>query len=195
MGCAFMFIFSLVLIAVLIAADQIIKIIVDSTMEVGSIVEVIKFGDHKVFSLMHVRNSGAAWSIMEGKTWFLVGVPLIVCGLGIYYMYRQRDKSRFQLVSLSLLVAGGIGNLIDRVRLHEVIDYIKFEPLDFPVFNFADICVVVGALMFAVYIIFLDRPQKVVKAEKVTEITEKSDISDSEPESIETESNAEDSDE
>ena len=192
MGCAFMFIFSLVLIAVLIAADQIIKIIVDSTMELGSVVEVIKFGDHKIFSLMHVRNSGAAWSIMEGKTWFLVGVPLVVCGLGIYYMYRQRDKSRLQLVSLAMLVAGGLGNLIDRVRLHEVIDYIKFEPFDFPVFNFADICVVVGALMFAVYIIFLDKPQKAVKA---AETPENSDTNGDSDETAENDAESEDSDE
>ena len=187
-----MFIFSLVLIAVLIAADQIIKIIVDSTMELGSVVEVIKFGDNKIFSLMHVRNSGAAWSIMEGKTWFLVGVPLVVCGLGIYYMYRQRDKSRLQLVSLAMLVAGGLGNLIDRVRLHEVIDYIKFEPFDFPVFNFADICVVVGALMFAVYIIFLDKPQKAVKA---AETPENSDTNGDSDETAENDAESEDSDE
>ncbi|MBQ8119659.1 MAG: signal peptidase II [Ruminococcus sp.] len=161
-----MFVFSLVLIAVLIFADQLIKIIVDSCIDIGGVVEVIKFGNFKLFSLEHVRNSGAAWSIMQGKTWFLVGVPLIVCGFGVYYMYRQKDKSRFQLVSLAMLVAGGIGNLIDRVRLHEVIDYIKFEPVKFPVFNFADICVVVGALMFAVYIIFLDKPDKKSVAEE-----------------------------
>ncbi|MBP1538022.1 MAG: signal peptidase II [Ruminococcus sp.] len=160
-----MFVFSLVLIAVLIFADQLIKIIVNSCIDIGGVVEVIKFGDFKLFSLEHVRNSGAAWSIMQGKTWFLVGVPLIVCGLGVYYMYRQRDKSRLQLVSLAMLVAGGIGNLIDRVRLHEVIDYIKFEPVKFPVFNFADICVVVGALIFAIYIIFLDKPDKESKAD------------------------------
>ena len=174
-----MFVFSLVLIAVLIFADQLIKIIVNSCIDIGGVVEVIKFGDFKLFSLEHVRNSGAAWSIMQGKTWFLVGVPLIVCGLGVYYMYRQRDKSRLQLVSLAMLVAGGIGNLIDRVRLHEVIDYIKFEPVKFPVFNFADICVVVGALIFAIYIIFLDKPDKESKADKENTDVNSDDITES----------------
>ena len=164
-----MFVISLVLIAVLIAADQIIKIIVDSCLDIGSVVEVIKFGDFKLFSLNHVRNSGAAWSIMQGKTWFLVGVPLVVCAFGVYYMYRQRNNSKLQLVALAMLVSGGIGNLIDRVRLHEVIDYIKFEPINFPVFNFADICVVVGAIIFAIYLIFLDKPEKEDKTvEKAT---------------------------
>jgi len=174
-----MFVFSLVLIAVLILADQLIKIIVNSCIDIGGVVEVIKFGDFKLFSLEHVRNSGAAWSIMQGKTWFLVGVPLIVCGLGVYYMYRQRDKSRLQLVSLAMLVAGGIGNLIDRVRLHEVIDYIKFEPVKFPVFNFADICVVVGALIFAIYIIFLDKPDKESKADIEKNDVHSDDITES----------------
>lgn len=176
-----MFVFSLVLIAALIAADQIIKLIVDANLEIGRVIEVIKFGDFKLFSLSHVRNSGAAWSMMQGKTWFLVGVPLVICGLGIWYMYKRRDNSRFEMVSLSMLVAGGVGNLIDRVRLHEVIDYIKFEPFNFPVFNFADICVVAGALMFAVYIIFLDKSDK--KAAKSGKIT-----SDSEPATKEQES-------
>ena len=174
-----MFVFSLVLIAVLILADQLIKIIVNSCIDIGGVVEVIKFGDFKLFSLEHVRNSGAAWSIMQGKTWFLVGVPLIVCGLGVYYMYRQRDKSRLQLVSLAMLVAGGIGNLIDRIRLHEVIDYIKFEPVKFPVFNFADICVVVGALIFAIYIIFLDKPDKESKADIEKNDVHSDDITES----------------
>lgn len=174
-----MFVFSLVLIAVLIFADQLIKVIVNSCIDIGGVVEVIKFGDFKLFSLEHVRNSGAAWSIMQGKTWFLVGVPLIVCGFGVYYMYRQRDKSRLQLVSLAMLVAGGIGNLIDRVRLHEVIDYIKFEPVKFPVFNFADICVVVGALIFAVYIIFFDKPDKESKADIEKNDVHSDDITES----------------
>ena len=155
-----MFVISLVIIAVLIAIDQIIKVIVNAKLAVGDIVEVIKFGNTKIFSLSHVRNSGAAWSMMEGKTWFLIGVPVIVCALGIWYMYTQRKKSKLQMVSLAMLVAGGLGNLIDRIRLHEVIDYIRFEPIKFPVFNFADICVVVGAVIFAVYIIFLDKPSK-----------------------------------
>ena len=78
-----------------------------------------------------------------------------------------------------MLVAGGIGNLIDRVRLHEVIDYIKFEPVKFPVFNFADICVVVGALIFAIYIIFLDKPDKESKADIEKNDVHSDDITES----------------
>ncbi len=179
-----MFAISLVVIAGLILIDQIIKIIVNASLSIGEVIEVIKFGDTKIFSLDHVRNSGAAWSMMQGKTWFLVGVPLVVCALGVYYMYRQRNNSKLQLVSLAMLVAGGIGNLIDRIRIHEVIDYIKFEPVNFPVFNFADICVVVGAVLFAVYIIFLDKTDKKPKTE--TKSDENVKLSQNSTESAET---------
>ena len=64
------------------------------------------------------------------------------------------------IISLSVLISGGIGNLIDRIRFHEVIDYIKFEPIDFPIFNFADICVVVGGVLFCIYFIIIDEINK-----------------------------------
>ena len=99
---------------------------------------------------------------MEGKTWFLILLPVVVCGVGIWYMYRIRKGSRLELFSIALMIAGGIGNLIDRIRLGEVVDYIKFEPIDFPIFNFADICVVIGAVLFCICAIFLssDRSKK-----------------------------------
>ena len=55
-----------------------------------------------------------------------------------------------------MILAGGIGNLIDRIRLKEVVDYIKFEPIDFPVFNFADICIVIGGILFVICFCFLE---------------------------------------
>lgn len=162
-----MFVFSLALIIVLIAADQIIKILVNGGIDLGQVIEVIKFGDTKIFSLTHIRNAGAAWSIMEGKTWFLVSLPIVVCAAGLFYMYKIRKGSKLELVSLAMIIAGGIGNLIDRIRLHEVIDYIKFEPINFPIFNFADICVVVGAVLFCASIIFSDmKKDKETKSNK-----------------------------
>ena len=164
-----MFVISLVLIVLLTAADQIIKVIVDSKITLGNVIEVLKFGDLKVFSLTHIRNTGAAWSIMSGKTWFLIALPVLVCIAAIIYMYKIRKGSKLELVSLSMLVAGGIGNLIDRIRLHEVIDYIKFEPVNFPIFNFADICVVIGAILFCLSIVFSDMKTKKNTKEKTSE--------------------------
>jgi len=66
-----------------------------------------------------------------------------------------------------MIISGGVGNLIDRVRMHEVIDYIKFEPINFPIFNFADICIVIGAILFCLSIIISD--VKKSKADKAGE--------------------------
>lgn len=148
-----MFIVSLVIIAVSVIIDQVIKLAVNSKIDPSQIVEVIKIGGTKIFSLTHVRNPGAAWSIMSGKTWFLVVFPILVCAAALIYIYKNRKGSRAELIGLSLIVGGGVGNLIDRVRLKEVIDYIMFEPVDFPIFNFADICVTIGTAVFAIAIV------------------------------------------
>lgn len=127
-----MFVISLVIMAVLVAADQLIKLAVTNNLPLnGQPVEVIKFGSFKVFSLTHIRNSGAAWSMMSGKTWFLIGLPVVVLIVAVIYMYKIRKGSKLELVSLAMVLAGGIGNLIDRIRVKEVVDYIKFEPINF----------------------------------------------------------------
>lgn len=155
-----MFIFSLILIIILTAADQLIKLAVVKNISLYEVHEIIKIGSHKIFSLTHVKNNGAAWSIMAGKSWFLIGIPIIIILIGLVYLYKKRHDSKFLIISLSVLISGGIGNLIDRIRFHEVIDYIKFEPIDFPIFNFADICVVVGGVLFCIYFIIIDEINK-----------------------------------
>ena len=159
-----MFVVSLIIAAVSVIADQLIKYIVDNSIELGDSIDFIPH----VMSLTHIRNQGAAWSIMSGKTWFLVLMPIIVIAAALVFMYRNRSGSRFMLISLALILGGGIGNLIDRIRLHEVIDYLKCELFNFPIFNFADICVVVGAAMFCIYMIFLDDKYKKAHVEQVT---------------------------
>ena len=151
-----MFALSLMLAVLLVAIDQFLKAAVNYKIELGEIIEVIKFGSVKIFSLTHIRNSGAAWSMMAGKTWFLVSLPIIVCIAGVWYMYKIRKGSKLEIVSVGMVIAGGVGNLIDRVRMKEVIDYIRFEPIDFPIFNFADICIVIGAIMFCLSIAVSD---------------------------------------
>lgn len=159
-----MFVISLVIMAVLVAADQLIKLAVTNNLPLnGQPVEVIKFGSFKVFSLTHIRNSGAAWSMMSGKTWFLIGLPVVVLIAAIVYMYKIRKGSKLELVSLAMVLAGGIGNLIDRIRVKEVVDYIKFEPINFPIFNFADICIVIGGILFVICFCFLEEKKKPIR--------------------------------
>ena len=149
-----MFVISLVIMAVLVAADQLIKLAVTNNLPLnGQPVEVIKFGSFKVFSLTHIRNTGAAWSMMSGKTWFLIGLPVVVLIVAVIYMYKIRKGSKLELVSLAMVLAGGIGNLIDRVIRGEVVDFIDVRIINFAVFNVADICAVLGALGLLLFVV------------------------------------------
>ena len=97
---------------------------------------------------------------MSGKTWFLIGLPVVVLIVAVIYMYKIRKGSKLELVSLAMVLAGGIGNLIDRIRVKEVVDYIKFEPINF---NFADICIVIGGILFVICFCFLDEKKKLIR--------------------------------
>lgn len=159
---------TLAIAAILIALDQITKLLIVNNFDIGEIKEIITIGSQKFFSITHVRNSGAAWSIMEGKTIVLIIFPIVVVGIILIMLFKGKIKGKLECLSYSLIIAGGIGNLIDRIRLNEVIDFIKWEVFNFPVFNVADICIVIGAIMACVcYIFFSEDNKKVaVTAEK-----------------------------
>ena len=161
-----MFIISMIIIAVLAAADQIIKLAVVDNVALGEVINIIRFGDTKIFSLTHITNTGAAWSMMEGKTWFLIGLPIVVCIAALIYMYKIRKNSKLEMVSLALIIAGGIGNLIDRIRLHEVVDYIQCDFINFPIFNLADICVVIGGILFFIAFFLEEKKSSEIKKNK-----------------------------
>lgn len=154
-------IISLVVALVLVGADQLIKYLIVQNYEVctGYIKSYYTFsiGDFDVFSLTHIRNSGAGWSILEGKTVFLIAFTSLIMLVILFYMIIQRKTmNKFEMLSLALILAGGVGNLIDRARMiidpefTGVIDYIKLDFINFPIFNFADICVVVGGISLIV---------------------------------------------
>lgn len=146
---------SFILMTVLVAIDQVLKYIVVENLDIGEIISLINIGGRRVLELTHIRNSGAAWSIMQGKTWFLIGLPIVVLVVGIVFMVvKRKTLTKLEMIMISMIVAGGIGNLIDRIRFKEVVDFISFKLIDFPVFNFADICVVLGELLLIVYVFF-----------------------------------------
>lgn len=165
-----MFIVSIIVILALTGIDQLIKYFVVQNIAFGEIIKVIKFGTHDIFSLTHITNDGAACSMMAGKTWFLIGLPFVVIAAVLVYMFFKRKDSKLQMLSLTLIVAGGLGNLIDRIRLKKVVDYIRFEPIEFPIFNFADICVVIGAIIFCVYFLIIEEIQNKKKKQAVSEV-------------------------
>ncbi len=172
-----MFIISLFLICLLIAVDQITKLLVVKHIDLGEVINIIKIGQTKIFSLTHVRNKGAAWSSFSTKTTVLTIVTfLLIIGLLLLLYVNPvqkkiigRNINAFETVSFSLIVAGGIGNIIDRIRLKEVVDFICADFIDFPIFNFADVCVVVGCIIFIIDIIFADiKENKQKKSQNIT---------------------------
>ncbi|MCD7727909.1 MAG: signal peptidase II [Ruminococcus sp.] len=151
-----MVVLSALLLVVLVAIDQITKALVNTYLNIGETGYTFSIGNFDAFSITHGRNSGAAWSILEGKTYFLIAVALAAIIIAFYFIIRGKIKSSVGIISLIMIISGGIGNLIDRIRLGEVIDFIKTEFISFPVFNFADICVVVGAIIFCLWVIISD---------------------------------------
>lgn len=146
---------SIICIAVLVAADQLIKNVVESRlMPVGSadfIPGIVEFN--------YTENTGAAFSILENHTEVLAIITMIIIVAGLIYLLSGKIRSKFLVASAILVLAGGIGNLIDRIfRGAElfrgyVIDYIKLLFMDFAIFNFADCLVCIGAVMIIVYLI------------------------------------------
>lgn len=108
-----------------------------------------------VLGLNYTKNTGAAWSILNQHTWLLTVLSCVV-SLGILFVIvRRYIRHPFGVASLTLILAGAVGNLIDRIRLGYVVDMFQTLFMDFPIFNVADICVVCGGIAFCVYFIFL----------------------------------------
>jgi signal peptidase II len=108
--------------------------------------------------LTYVENRGAAFGTMMGGRWFFVALTVIVVVAGgIYYSkIYNKDKSKIASLALVLVAGGAIGNCIDRLFRGYVVDMLSFNffGYSFPVFNFADICVVIGAVLLVVSLCF-----------------------------------------
>jgi len=146
---AIFFLFS----AIIIGIDQWVKYWIVTNLEFGEIQTMV---DH-FLSLTYVKNTGAAWSILEGKTSFFVVVTLIAVVVVSYLMVHYRNESKFLTIGLALVLAGAIGNFIDRIRLGYVVDMIQVDFIQFPVFNIADSSLVVGVILIFIYTLFEER--------------------------------------
>ena len=151
-----------VIIAIAIILDQITKNIITTSMSIGETIPVIE----NVFHITYFRNTGAAFGILQGQTLILTIVPIIlIVAILVFLTMKVKENHVVLSLGLALICAGGIGNLIDRLRFGAVIDFFDFRV--FPIFNIADSCVVVGCGLLIVYTIFLDRSEKDEKSEDV----------------------------
>ncbi|MEG0899730.1 MAG: signal peptidase II [Oscillospiraceae bacterium] len=153
MTCTIALIFSIVLIII----DQLIKKWVILSIKPLESIHVIE----GLLDFTYVENFGAAYGIFKDKKWFLVIITLILLIAIIYLLISKRINNKFMIFSSSLIIGGGIGNLIDRFLYGYVVDFIDIGPLfSFPVFNFADSCIVVGTGLFVIYLMFFDDKTK-----------------------------------
>ena len=110
-------------------------------------------------NFIYVQNTGAAWGMLAGRPVFLIVISIIVLGLLIaFYVLRTKKLGeRVSIlfgISIGLVVGGCIGNLVDRIIFGYVRDFINFQFIDFPVFNFADVALTVGVIVMLVYFVF-----------------------------------------
>ena len=108
-------------------------------------------------SILYVRNTGAAWGMFEGKMFFFYAITAVAVGTLLYLMFKEKGKSKLLLTAYAFILAGAVGNFIDRIRLGYVVDMFKFEFIDFPIFNVADICLTFGVIILFYYVIFKEQ--------------------------------------
>lgn len=143
--------------ALIIGLDQWVKWLIVDNFALGETKSVIP----GILSLNHIRNFGAAWSLLEGKMWFFTVVTIIAVVVILTLMIKNRSNgNRWFMIGLTLILAGAIGNFIDRVRLAYVIDMFQTDFMNFPIFNVADISLVIGVICVLIYIILDEKEQR-----------------------------------
>lgn len=155
-----MLIFLIILGVILVSADQLIKIWVVNNLMPVKVMDFIRFGNVEILGLRYCENTGAAFSSLSGARWFLTALVSVMLLALLIFTVRYERKHPLFLVSSVMVMSGGLANLIDRVRLGYVIDYLDVKLFNFAVFNFADICVVLGAIFMLFYLFFIDKPDK-----------------------------------
>ena len=137
--------------------DQLTKQIVLKSIAIYETIPVIQ----GFFDLVHVRNKGMAFGIMNHAksntgTWLLVAMSSVAVVLLLVWFFRMKDESIFFTLSLSLILGGAVGNVIDRLRFGEVVDFLDVYvgTHHWPAFNVADAAITVGTIMIAANLLF-----------------------------------------
>ena len=138
------------LAALIVAADQGVKYLVRANIALGQHVSFLP----GVMDLTFVKNTGAAFSIFKDHTWLLTIISAVVAAAIAAALIKRVVAHPFGVITLSVVLAGAVGNLIDRALFGFVTDMFNLQFMHFAVFNVADICVVCGGIAFCVYFLF-----------------------------------------
>ena len=149
---------NIIITAVLVLIDQVAKLIALNKLKpIGNVTFIDGFMD-----FTFVENYGAAFGILHGKQWILILITIVVI-IGIFIAFKKLpDQKEYNLVRKAcvLVLAGAFGNLIDRILRNYVVDFFEFTFISYPVFNIADIYVVLGSIWLAYLLIFVVKEDK-----------------------------------
>ncbi|HLR39098.1 MAG TPA: signal peptidase II [Jeotgalicoccus sp.] len=143
---------------VIIFLDQATKLLVVKFMELGESIPLI---DGFLYLTSH-RNEGAAWGMLQGRMWLFYIITVFVIVVLVMFYKREAKTSLLLQTSLVLLMAGAIGNFIDRLFFQKVVDFVDtvIFGYDFPIFNVADASLTVGVILMMIQIFFFDKGDK-----------------------------------
>lgn len=128
---------------ILIALDQLSKLWIVNHIPLNTIHKFLP----GIFSLTYLRNYGAAFSILQNQQWFFTVITFAVVGAACYYFIKNLQGNFWLLFGLLLIISGGLGNFIDRVRLGYVVDMVHLDFMNFAIFNVADSYLTVGVII------------------------------------------------
>lgn len=148
------FVFYVIFVGAVVLADQFTKAVVVANIPLGGHVAFLP----GFLDFTYVRNTGAAFSSFEGMQW-LFALIFLVFTLGIFYEYfrKRMPFSNFERWMIAAIYAGGLGNMIDRMRLGYVVDMIETQFMEFPVFNVADCFITCGCIALFVSLGFFNK--------------------------------------
>jgi len=143
------------LMFVLVVIDQLIKSVVVRQIALGATKTVVP----GLLSLTNLHNNGAAWSILQGKLGFFYLISIVALGVMVYLLWRLRTHRLYEF-GIVLMIAGTLGNFIDRIRIGYVVDMFQLDFINFPIFNFADTCLTVGVILILIAVLRDDNLEK-----------------------------------
>ena len=145
-----LYVFYILIVTILVILDQYTKNLVVMNIELGKRIPLID----NFFSLTHVRNYGAGFSILQNERVFLTALSIVAIVILTYMLIKAKKNDTISIISYILIISGALGNLIDRVRLGYVVDFLDFIIFgyDYPVFNIADSFITVGCFVLIIMV-------------------------------------------
>ncbi len=134
------------IVLLLIALDQLVKAFIVQNIALGEVESWIP----NLVSLTYLQNRGAAFSMLQDQQWLFAFITLPVLGGAIWYLHKHIEDSLWLVFGLTLIIAGGLGNFIDRISQGFVVDMFHLDFINFAIFNVADSYLTVGVIVLLV---------------------------------------------